>query len=271
MPQLYDHSFLEPLSSGYRLAVAHRGGAHLPGNIGIENTIAAFTRATELGYRYLETDVHCSRDGIVFAFHDDTLYRLTGDPTPIRRLDACQIERVRLAGTEPIPRMSDLLTVFGHCKFSIDIKSDHAVEPMLTLAADHRDRICLASFSARRLQRVRSALPDALTVFAPREIATLKLAVSQRTRACGPASGGGLMSAPISHRGIPVVTRAFVRRAHRLGIAVVVWTIDDPQTLHELFDSGVDGVFTDRPDVLKDVLQQRGQWDDRSQRGQGRQ
>ena len=111
------------------LALAHRGGAMLPANAGLENTAAAFAHAVALGYRYLETDVHVSRDGVVYAFHDEHLGRLTGVDTPIADLVAQEVDAVRLVDAEPVPRLADLLETFPDARFNIDVKADAAVEP----------------------------------------------------------------------------------------------------------------------------------------------
>lgn len=255
-----DHPFLEPLGRGKTLALAHRGGASLPENAGIENTIAAFHHAVELGYRYLETDVHASRDGVLYAFHDDTLERMAGIRTPIEDMPAHEIDGVRLAGREPIPRLSDVLNTFNEARFSIDMKSDTAVEPLIELVRDQLERVCLASFSPTRLHRVRTALPGALTALSPAEIRQLRLGITQRSRAAGVRAGGGVVPAPLRRGVFPVVTPGFVRHAHALGLPVLVWTIDHPGVMKRLLDTGVDGIYTDRPDILKDVLDGCGQW-----------
>ncbi|MGZ5372105.1 glycerophosphodiester phosphodiesterase, partial [Aeromicrobium sp.] len=119
------------------LPLAHRGGALLPANEGIENSLTAFQNAAALGYRYMETDVHCSADGVVYAFHDDNLERLTGDPSVIRELPASGIDEARLSGREAIPRMVDLLEALPDVRFNIDIKADSAVDPTLDLIEAH--------------------------------------------------------------------------------------------------------------------------------------
>lgn len=255
-----DHPFLEPLRRGKRLALAHRGGALLPENAGIENTIAAFGHAVQRGYDYLETDVHASRDGVLYAFHDDTLERMAGIRAPIAEMLAHDIDGVRLAGREPIPRLREVLTTFDDARFSIDVKSDTAVEPLIELVKDQLERICLASFSVARLLRVRSALPGALTAFSPAEIRQLRLGVTRRSRAAGVGAGGRVVPAPLRRGAFPVVTKSFVRHAHTLDLPVLVWTIDHPGVMRRLLDMGVDGFYTDRPDILKDVLNERGQW-----------
>lgn len=244
------------------LALAHRGGALLPANAGIENSLAAFQNAVALGYRYLETDVHCSVDGVVFAFHDDNLERLTGNPAAINSLSAAEIGDARLGGLEPIPTMRELFEALPNARFNIDVKADSAVEPTLALLEDCEaiDRVCLASFSHDRLQRIRALMPRAATSFSPREVARLKLSPTRRGRAFGARNGAVCLQVPHTRGSITVVTRRFVRHAHDLGLQVHVWTIDDADEMNHLLDLGVDGLVSDRIDVLRQVLTTRGQW-----------
>lgn len=246
------------------LPIAHRGGALLPANVGIENSLLAFQNAVDLGYRYLETDVHCSADGVVYAFHDDNLERLTGDSSAIRSLPAAAIAEARLDGREPIPTMRELLDAFPDARFNVDIKADSAVDPTLDLieSLGAVDRVCFASFSHERLQRIRAKLPHAASSMSPREAARLKLGPNLASQSYGVRRGAVCAQVPHRQGLITVVTRRFVDRAHALGIQVHVWTIDDAAEMNQLLDQGVDGLVSDRIDVLKDVLNARGQWRD---------
>ena len=244
------------------LAFAHRGGALLPANDGIENTLTAFRNAVELGYRYLETDVHTSRDGVVYAFHDVELTRMTGTVSAFRDLDSAGIDAVLVGGREPIPRLAELLEAFPDARFNIDVKADNAVEPTLAVLrdADALDRVCLASFSGERLARLRATVPTVPTCLSPVELALLRYGPSQWIRSVGRRRGGACVQAPFRSRKTTVVTPEFVRRAHVADLQVHVWTIDDPAEMRYLLDIGVDGLMSDRVDVLRDVLRERGEW-----------
>lgn len=243
------------------LPLAHRGGALYGPNRGIENSLAAFHHAADLGYRYMETDVHCSADGVVYAFHDDTLRRLTGDPAAIADLSSSVVDAARLSGREPIPRMQDLFESLPEVRFNIDIKADGTVDPTLDLVRrmGATDRVCFAAFSHERLQRIRAAMPEAASSFSPKEVTRLKLGRGTMS-SYGVQRGGVCLQVPHRHGRITVVTPAFVRRAHRLGLQVHVWTIDDPAEMHQLLDLDVDGLVSDRIDILKEVLTARGLW-----------
>ncbi|MCD9623021.1 glycerophosphodiester phosphodiesterase [Rhabdothermincola salaria] len=237
------------------LAIAHRGGAgDWP-----ENTMPAFAAAVELGYRHVETDVHVTADGVVVAFHDERLDRVTDRSGLIRELPYADVRRARVGGTEVVPRLDEVLLSWPELFVNIDPKHDSVVEPLAEVLqrSGSVERVCIGAFSDRRIARLRAMLgPSLCTGMGPAAIARLR------------AAGYGLPYRPTedcaqvpTHQGpIPIVDERFVRRAHQLGVAVHVWTIDDAVEMERLLDLGVDGIMTDRPRVLKDVLVARGQW-----------
>lgn len=238
------------------IAFAHRGGAcDAP-----ENTMPAFEHAIGLGYRYLETDVHVTADGVLLAFHDDTLDRVTDRAGRIDQLRWSEVRRARVDGREPIPRFDELLAAWPSVRVNVDPKHDGAV-PALVEALQRTgavERVCIGAFSDRRLARMRALVgPGLCTSLGPRGIARLRAA------SCG-LPGGALAAAcvqvPVRHGRVLIVDRRFVQAAHRRGLPVHVWTIDDRAEMQRLLDLGVDGIMTDRPAVLREVLEQRGQW-----------
>lgn len=245
------------------LAIAHRGGARYRPNVGLENSHAAFANAVELGYRYLETDVHVSRDGVVYAFHDTTLDRVTDRAGRIRDLDAAEIDRARIGGREPIPRLTELFDAFLDARFNIDVKEDSAVEATVRLieATGAHDRVCVAAFSTDRIRRLRRLLgPRVATSMGSAEVARLRSPMGLlRRRAV--RSGAACVQVPQRVGRLVVTTPALVAEAHRHGLQVHVWTVDDEPDMIELLDLGVDGIMTDRIDVLRAVLVARGSWD----------
>ena len=236
---------------------AHRGGA----SEAPENTMPAFEHAVRLGYRYLETDVHVTADGELLAFHDDRLDRVTDAVGVIAELPWATVQQARVDGREPIPRFEELLAAFPDARVNVDPKHDAAVEPLAEVLrrAGAVERVCVGAFSDRRLDRLRSLVGDHLcTSMGPRQVARL-IAASRRL----PGVGG--LRAPCAqlptHQGrMPLVTDRLIATAHRLGIQVHVWTIDDRAEMARLLDLGVDGIMTDRPQVRKDLLVERGDW-----------
>lgn len=244
------------------IAMAHRGGAGHPALRGLENTEFAFAHAVSLGYRYLETDVHATRDGALIAFHDGVLDRVTDRTGKVAELDLAQVALARVAGTHPIPTMSGLLARFTDCRFNIDLKADDTVEPLVALLerTGAHDRVCVGSFSYARLRRFRTLTEGRVaTSAAPAEVAAFVALPAAAARAL---TGGHVAALQVPHRRgpLPVVTASLVRRAHAAKAQVHVWTVDDPAEMEELLDLGVDGLITDRTDLLKDVLVRRGQW-----------
>jgi glycerophosphoryl diester phosphodiesterase len=243
------------------LAFAHRGGAKTAGNAGIENSLVAFHHAYDLGYRYLETDVRCTSDGVVYAVHDERLDRLTGASEAVSELTAAQLEDRRLGGREPFVRLDALYEQFPDARLNIDVKSDDAVGPTCEVVKAQQavDRTCLSSFSHSRLRRIRRLLPGVTTSASVREVVLVRFLPNPLLRLAR-SPRGDCLQVPHRRPGVTVVTPRFVRRAHALGLQVHVWTVDDPDEIGELLDRGVDGIITDRTDVLKDVLLARGAW-----------
>jgi glycerophosphoryl diester phosphodiesterase len=248
---------------GSVLAFAHRGGAFHPEIEGLENSLAAFEHAVALGYEYLETDVHATKDGELLAFHDAVLDRVTEHRGAIADLSYADVSRSLIGGREEIPRMSALLEHFPQARFNVDIKSDAAVQPLAELLAETNayDRICVGSFSGRRMRSFRSLVGGRVaTAATPGEVAAIRLLPPARWLDALAACRAAALQVPHHWGPLRVVTPALVERAHRLGMHVHVWTVDDPARMCALLDLGVDGLMTDRTDLLREVLVARGQW-----------
>ncbi len=237
------------------LAFAHRGGAaHCP-----ENSWRAFEHAIALGYSYLETDVHATADGVLVAFHDRTLDRLTDRAGRISELPHSEVKAARIGGTEPIPLLEDLLGAWPEARFNIDVKDEPAVRPLAEVLGRTAawDRVCVTSFSSHRLGAVRRALPRPVCMAtSPLGVAALRLCVPRRVLAAGLRR----MSVRCTQIPIRVATEPYVRRAHAAGLQVHVWTVNDRKIMTDLLDLGVDGIMTDETEALKEVLSARGQW-----------
>jgi len=230
------------------LAFAHRGGAaHAP-----ENSWRAFEHAVRLGYEYIETDVQATADGVLIAFHDRTLDRVTGQPGRVGRMTRKDLAGARVGGTEPIPVLEDVLAAWPDVRFNIDLKDTPAVEPLAGVLrrTNAWDRVCVVSFSASRLRAARRALGRPVCMAAsPLGTAMVRLGTS--------LAGAGVQCLQVP---VPVATSSFIRRAHRLGLQVHVWTVNDRPTMQALLDRGADGIMTDDTVALRDVLVGREQW-----------
>ncbi|MDT0302687.1 glycerophosphodiester phosphodiesterase [Streptomonospora wellingtoniae] len=251
------------------IALAHRGGWRTDGagavDASLENTAVAFQYAVDLGYRYLETDVHATADGVPLAFHDPTLDRATDRAGRIADLGYAEVSRARVAGREPIPLLEDLLGSWPHVRLNIDVKGDGAVEPLAR--ALHRtgawDRVCVGSFDQRRLDRARRRFERPVaTSCGPADVARLRAAsLSPLLRPLAPSTPV-CAQIPLSHGPVPLVSRDVLATAHRLGMQVHVWTINDTALMRRLLDAGVDGIVTDNTEGLRRVLIERGAWHD---------
>ena len=241
------------LDAASPIAFAHRGFAP----DGAENTMSAFARAVELGYRYLETDVRVTSDGVAVAFHDAGLDRVTDMRGRVSSQPWSELRRARVRGRDGIPLLTDLLAAWPDVRINLDVKSDRGITP--TVAAIRRcgalDRVCVGAFSSRRVRAVRQALgPRLCTSLGPREALTLPLSGRRA------AWTGRCAQVPERVGAATLVDRRYLAAARRLGVPVHVWTVNDAAAMTRLLDLGVDGIMTDRADVLRDVLVARGQW-----------
>jgi glycerophosphoryl diester phosphodiesterase len=247
------------------IAMAHRGFSATPELRGLENSLPAFAAAVDLGYTYLETDVRATADGELVAFHDESLDRVTDGHGTLESLTAAQLSRVRIAGREPVPLLADVLGSFPHARFNLDVKTARAVpglDAVLRRTKAH-GRVLVTAFDQKR----RTA---ALAAVGGRE------ATSASSSGTAFAVAGTLLhlpflvrhglrdvhavQVPVREKGFEIVSAAFVQAVHRAGAQVHVWTIDDAAQMEALLDLGVDGIITDRADVLKTVLRGRGDW-----------
>lgn len=238
------------------IAIAHRGGS-LEAE---ENTLPAFAHAVSLGYRHVETDVHATSDGVVVIHHDATLQRLTGDLRAIASMTWAEMQQVRTHGGAQIPRLSDLLDDHPALFINIEAKSDTVVDPLAHLVRRMGvlDRVGVGSFEPSRTARLRAALGQGLC-WSPAHRGVLGLWLAGWGLPM-PRPGFAVVQVPRRFRGLDVVTPRFVHAAHRVGVKVQVWTVDDAPAMHALLDMGVDGLMTDRPTLLKEVLIARGAW-----------
>ena len=229
--------------------LAHRGG----GLEAFENSFDAFANAVRLGYTVIETDIQVSRDNTIYIFHDDTLDRTTNASGLFSDKSDQDLAGISLKNGEPIPTLKAMLEAHPGIILNIDVKTDRGISAMADFLNTHQchDRICLASFSTKRLNAIRGKLNRACA-FSGGQADVFRLFLG----AYGlPTGRPDIIAAqvPVSHFGIPLVTTRFIRHCHRLGIAVHAWTIDDPAEMQRLITLGVDGIVTDRPATLKDI------------------
>ena len=249
------------LDSATPVAIAHRGYSR----DGLENSLLAFTNALELGYKYVETDVNTTADGVAVVFHDPSLDRTTDRAGLIAELKYAVVHEARIGGREPIATLEEFIVALPGARFNIDVKDAGSVAPLAAAIERHgiHDRVCVASFSDKRRRAVLARLSKPVVSSPGRVLIALFVLL-------GPVLPAFLLrrlmadvdvlQIPRRHLGIRILTPRLLARAHHIGLKVHVWTIDDPAEMDELFDLGVDGVMTDRADLLAGVMRKRGYW-----------
>lgn len=250
--------------------VAHRGGARLAP----ENTLPAFDLAARLGADAFELDVHLSRDGAVVVFHDDETSRLTGQAGTIEERTIDQVRALdagfgfttdggrsfpwRGRQVAP-PLLGELLARHAHTRMNIEAKSaDPALAEALVRAvreAGAVERVCLGSQHDEQGERIRALLPEACH-FLPEGAATCHVMAARSEGATGCPDGWDVADLPWRLEGsdLVVLDRRTIEHLHRQGLAVFAWTVDGDQEMRQLLQDGVDGIMTDRPDVLARVM-----------------
>jgi glycerophosphoryl diester phosphodiesterase len=264
------------------LAFAHRGGAALRP----ENTIAAFDHGLALGADGLEFDVHLSRDAVVVIHHDDTLERTTGGRGPVAALTAGELDRVDAgywftpdrAAPSPtypyrgqglgVPRLRDVLQRYRDTRFIVELKTPHAELAQRTIdevrAAAALDRVVLGSFHGSALRAARRYEPR-IPTGAAREETRWAL---YRSRVYWPLGRTEYreFQVPVRAGSTTIVTPRFIAHAHRAGLPVRIWTVDDPDEMKLLLGWGADSLISDRPDLAVPIVREWGQPSSRSRR-----
>ncbi|MBW3577770.1 MAG: glycerophosphodiester phosphodiesterase [Actinobacteria bacterium] len=243
------------------LHYAHRGGAlEAP-----ENTMRAFRAGVRAGADGLELDVRCTADGVLVVAHDRDLRRVTGRPGKVDGLRLSDVrERSVLAAEQSddtaIPTLREVLDAFPEAFLTLDIKDtaphvEPYEEPLAGLLAAYgrSDDVIVGSFHLPALRSFRDAAPQISTSLAPEEVVALW---EDRWGRDHPSVHA--VQVPATYGDVEVVTTAFVERAHRAGLAVHVWTVNEPEEMSRLIHLGVDGLITDRPSVLETLLHDRG-------------
>lgn len=250
------------LAGAFPRAFAHRGW-HLDELDDMENSLSSFRRAATEGFHYVETDVHATSDGVVVVHHDAALDRTTDAHGAIAAQPWAVVKRAKIRGREPVARLEDVLEELPEVRFNIDVKSNHAVVPFLEVIErlGAYEQVAAAAFSDNRLARIRKlAGPKLLTSMGPRSVAVLWANGWAPWLRLGFLSRGAMAQVPVRQGGLTVVDRSFLRSAAKVGVEVHTWTINDQAEMRRLLELGVHGIVTDRPDLLRDVLRERGEW-----------
>ena len=226
-----------------------------------ENTLVSMQAALDAGALYVESDCHLTSDGVPVLFHDSDLSRVTGDPRAIAAVSHRELQTL-MAERGGLLTLEEALERFPGARFNLDVKAGAAAEPMGRIIAPHAERVLLTSFDdAHRLRAlaaaaaVRGSTPPA-TSPGRAGIARALLAVASRSRKQQERAFGGFdaLQIPERHRGIRVLSPRLIDAAHRAGVEVHVWTVNDPERMRRLVAAGVDGIITDRADLALEEL-----------------
>jgi glycerophosphoryl diester phosphodiesterase len=239
--------------------------------------MAAFHGAVQLGCRYLETDLRTTRDGVMVTIHDETLDRISDGSGPVRALTLAELKRLD-AGYHfspdgghsfpfrgkgiTVPTLAEVTQAFPDVFLNLDMKQKEPpmVEALVTFIEEQgaHDRILAGSFHDRMLKGFRQRTGGRVATSAASREARLFWLASRLglTRFLRPAYDA--LQVPPRQGPLPVVDHRFLQAAHRLGIQVHVWTVDEGEEMRRLLDLGVDGLMSDRPDLLLDVLKVGG-------------
>jgi glycerophosphoryl diester phosphodiesterase len=253
------------------MVIAHQGGNHLwP-----DNTLFAFQNALDLGVDVLEMDLHITSDNVLVIIHDETVDRTTDGSGEVEQMTLAEIKALDAAyrwtrdegATYPhrgqgisIPTLEEIFQAFPGQRMTIEIKKTERsmAAPFCATIRKYnmQERVLVASFHDVRLAEFRAECPEVATSSARQETTIFVLLTKVWL--------GGLVSpefhslqVPRASSGITVMTPGFVRAAHARNLKVETWTINDPEEMKLYLDWGVDGIITDRPDLLLEILERR--------------
>lgn len=254
--------------------LAHRGLT----TVAAENTLAAFADALAAGAQWLEIDVNTTVDGVPIVFHDPFLDRLTSRSGLVRNVPWKEIQQLKLEGGYSIPSLAEVLETFPDAQFNIDMKdaASAVTVPRELERLNQLPRVRITSFIEKnRRVAYRSlkgyGLENKVTLGAS-ELSMVALyaasfihpkmwsVIAAVTR--GQVAPIDAVQIPLTYRlwgrTWKVLTPRLLKTAHAQGYEVHIWTIDDPQQMRELIDAGVDGIVTNRADILSQVLEEIG-------------
>ncbi len=259
---------------GRPLIMAHRGDPQA----GPENSIAALRNAVEVGCDVLETDLRLTRDHHFILFHDETLDRCTGYEGLVSNHDLDELLQMDLGYSytpddgetfpfrysgEKMITLEEAFTEFPNMHFNLDIKDKAPEAPKLLASVLERHEmgrnVVVGSFHETQLERFRILAPNVATAAHPGEVSRFVFAVKMFmvpviARKCNYEA----FQVPLNYGRINIINERFIKAAHKKDVAIHVWTINEKEKMEWLIDLGVDGIFTDDPKLLREVLQEKG-------------
>ena len=219
-----------------------------------ENTLQSFELALAAGADYLESDIQVTRDKVPVLFHDGDLTRLVGKKTKVSDLSLAQIKQIELPHLGKIPTLEETLVAFPEAKFNLDLKTPQAetvgIQTILKLNAENR--VLVSSFSEASRKRALAISPTPLATSAGSSkvlLSYLQARAGMEKSLAKQLVGIDALQIPIRLYGIDFTHPKFLEQILPLGVEVHFWTINDPQTMLDLFALGAHGIVTDRADL----------------------
>ena len=238
------------------MGIAHRGAS----NLSLENTLDAFSVAHELGFNNFELDVQLSKDGVVFVCHDNNLKRLIGEDRLLSNLSSSDIRSFEGTYGYKIPTLLEILEEFPESQLNIDAKSWKVVNPLCQVikTTEAYNRICIGGFNDFRIYRVIKNL-NPLVCYSPGPLGCLYFYFCFLINRI-PKLRAGCLQLPESFLGHSFLSKNFVEFAHKSGLLVHIWTINEESRMRSLIEVGVDGIMTDNCVGLKKVMMEYNLW-----------
>ena len=230
------------------IGLSHRGNSKKF----IENSFEAFNSVIQMGYRYIETDLRMTLDKEVIAFHDPDLKRLFNLDLQVKNLTFNEIANLFKEKNCNLLTLKDALRKFPRIHFNIDLKVEEVIQDSIKVVADLNafDRVCFASFHSSRTRKVLRHNQNAIISMGMKDVALFKFFNLNDKNI-------KIIQIPLKWKGIKILTRNLIKKANISNLLVHVWTINDRKTINNLIDLGVNGIVTDEPELLMEIMKER--------------
>jgi glycerophosphoryl diester phosphodiesterase len=230
------------------IGLSHRGNSKKF----IENSFEAFNSVVQMGFKYIETDLRMTLDKEVITFHDVDLKRLFGIDVQVNDLTFNEIAKLFKEKNCTLLTLEDALKSFPGINFNIDLKDNKVTKDSINIVSNLNafHRVCFASFDSNRTKEVLNFNKNAFVSMGLKDVAKFKFFKIHNKNI-------KFMQIPLVWNGINVLTKKLIRKAHEKGLLVHVWTINDKKTMNDLINIGVNGIVTDEPKLLIEVMKNK--------------
>jgi len=230
------------------IGLSHRGNS----KEFIENSFEAFNSVVQMGYKYIETDLRMTLDKQVIAFHDLDLKRLFGIDVLVKDLTFNEIDYLFRDKNCKLLTLEDALKSFPDTNFNIDLKENNVTKDSIDIVSNLNafHRVCFASFNSRRTKEVLNFNQNASVSMGLKDVAKFKFFKTYNKNI-------KFLQIPLVWNGIRVVTKNLIKKAQDKGLLVHVWTINNKKSMNDLINIGVNGIVTDEPRMLMEVMRNK--------------